>query len=76
MRSLERPGKYSLLSIFSLIFSKEPNWKIQTVADFLNIQDFSKYYPITLKHKGAASEPETKSGTVFFSNEAAPKEAC
>ena len=60
----------------SKIFSHQPNWKVQTVADFLNIKDFSKCYPITLKHKGAGSESEAKSGTIFFSNEAAPNGAC
>ena len=43
------------------IFSNEPNWKLEMVADFLKIQDFSRYYTITLKHKCAASEPEAKS---------------
>ena len=60
----------------SKIFSNEPNWKLQTVADFLKIQDFSRYHPITLKHKGAASEPGAKFGTVFFTNQTAPEGAC
>ncbi len=43
------------------IFPNEPNWKLLMVADFLKIQDFSRYYKIMLKHKCAASETESKS---------------